>query len=84
MRATRCDRSRTTRSRMWCAAVRSPHTRSGRTRALLTLGTVLVPGGAGAALAVCDQILAIEAFPEVESIHVRLLRLVGTEGSVGA
>ena len=54
------------------------------TRALLTLGTVLVPGGAGAALAVCDQILAIEAFPEVESIHVRLLRLVGTGGSVGA
>ena len=54
------------------------------TRALLTLGTVLVPGGAGAALAMCDQILAIEAFPEVESIHVRLLRLVGTEGSVGA
>lgn len=54
------------------------------TRALLTLGTMLVPGAGGAALAVCDQILAIEAFPEVESIRVRLQHLVGTDGGEGA
>lgn len=54
------------------------------TRALLTLGTALVPGGAEAALALCDQILAVEAFPEVESIRVRLRRQAGIDGSTAA
>jgi hypothetical protein len=51
---------------------------------LLTLGTALVPGGAEAALALCDQILAVEAFPEVESIRVRLRRQAGIDGSTAA